>query len=306
MSIFVFALAMVAPFMYAMTNHIDKIILSKYFRDGGVGTLILFSSLLSILAIPVIIFMEPTVLDVSLFHAVVLATVGGLTVLLLWCYLKALEHDEASVVIIFYQLVPVFALGLGYLILGETLTKMQLISMAIIMLGTSIVTFEIDAENGFSVRWKTVVYMLIATSCWAIESVIFKAVALEENVWRSLFWEHAALVLIGVFLLTFVSHYRTHFITAIKENSAAILSVNVLNETFYMFGNITVAFAVMLAPVALVLLNQSFQSFFVLVIGLLLTLLAPSLTAEKIEVRNLAQKLFAIIITGIGTYLLLS
>lgn len=297
---------MVAPFMYAMTNHIDKIILSKYFRDGGVGTLILFSSLLSILAIPVIIFMEPTVLDVSLFHAVVLATVGGLTVLLLWCYLKALEHDEASVVIIFYQLVPVFALGLGYLILGETLTKMQLISMAIIMLGTSIVTFEIDAENGFSVRWKTVVYMLIATSCWAIESVIFKAVALEENVWRSLFWEHAALVLIGVFLLTFVSHYRTHFITAIKENSAAILSVNVLNETFYMFGNITVAFAVMLAPVALVLLNQSFQSFFVLVIGLLLTLLAPSLTAEKIEVRNLAQKLFAIIITGIGTYLLLS
>ena len=72
-----------------------------------------------------------------------------------------------------------------------------------------------------------------------------------------------------------------------------------------MLGNIAFSFAYLLAPIALVLLTQSFQPFFVLVIGIILTLFFPKISVEKIEAKHLWQKVIAIFITGIGAYMLL-
>ncbi|MEZ4195539.1 MAG: DMT family transporter [Candidatus Paceibacterota bacterium] len=234
-----------------------------------------------------------------------LAAIGFLNVLVLWFYLLALQDEEASIAIVFYQLVPVIALVLGYYILDEVITKIELIGMAIVILGTSIIAFEIDAENNFKLKGKTAIYMTLASFFWALESVIFKAVALEENVWRSLFWEHVMLVLVGIVIFIFVRSYRENFLLAIKTNSKAILGLNVANESLYMSGNILFAFAYLWAPIALILLLNSFQPIFVLAIGIFLTIFFPKITAEKIHATNLWQKIIAIIITGIGTYLLL-
>lgn len=300
-----FLIALIAPFLYALTNHIDKILLEKYFKESGVGTLLLFSSLLSALALPFLFFIDPTVLQVSAFNIFVLAIVGILNVLVLWCYLLALKDEEASVAIVFYQLVPVFGYLLGFLILKEQLTQLQLIAMGIIIFGTSIISFEIDAENKFKLRKNTIFLMLGAAFFWGLESVIFKAVALEETLWRSLFWEHLMLAVVGVGIFIFIGTYRTHFLHAIKHNSRGILGLNVLNETLYMFGNISISFAYLLAPVALVLLTESYQPLFVFAIGIILTLFFPKIAVEKIRAMHLWQKGIAICITGIGTYLLI-
>lgn len=300
-----FLVAIVGPFLYAITNHIDKILLEKYFKEGGVGTLMLFSSLLSAMALPFIYLGDTTVFSVDIFNILILSFVGLLNILLLWFYLMALKNDEASVIIVFYQLVPVLGFILGYLILGETLTKIQLIAMAIIVLGTSIVSFEVNTENKFTIKTQTISYMLGASLCWALGGVIFKSVALEENVLRSLFWEHVMLTIFGIFIFVLVPTYRKHFMLALKNNSKAILSLNITNEALYMIGNLAVAFAYLMAPVALVLLTESFQPIFVLLIGVFLTLFFPKITKENISTRHLWQKGMAIVITGIGTYILL-
>lgn len=301
-----FLLALVAPLLYAFTNFIDKLLLEKYFKVGGVGVLILFSALLSVLAVPIIYFADPSVFTVDPYNIFILSLVGLLDIAILWFYLVALEGDEPSIIIVFYQLVPVLALFFGYVFLGEVLTQTELIAMAVIILGTTFVSFEIDEDNKLKLRTKTIIFMTLAAFAWALESVLFKVVALEEDVWRSLFWEHVMLVVVGLFLFTFVSTYRTHFVDAIRSNSKGIFSLNILNEGLYMTGNIVVAFAVMLAPVALILLGNSFQNIFVLIIGVVLTLLAPKLYSEKIERKHVIQKILAIVVTGIGTYLLLS
>lgn len=300
-----FLIASIGPFLYAITNHIDKILLEKYFKEGGVGTLILFSSLLSVLALPVLYLIEPDILNISLFNAAFLILIGILDLLVLFCYFMALKDDEASIVVVFYQLVPIIGIMLGYLILGEVLTQMQLIAMSIIILGTTIIAFEVDTENNFTLRKKTIGYMLAAGFFWALEATLFKMVALEENVVQSLFWNSVVLVLIGCVLFTFVKQYRIHFVQAIKTNSRRIIGANVANEVLYMCGNTALAFAAILAPIALILLMESFQAFYVLVIGVFLTLFFPNLNEEDIRLRNLFQKLFAIFVTGIGTYLLL-
>lgn len=299
-----FFIALVAPFLYAMTNHIDKILLEKYFKNGGVGTLILFSSLLSALAVPFLFIADTTVLSVGILNILILAFVGILNILVLWFYLLALREEEASITIVFYQLVPVFALVLGYFILGETLSSLQLVAMATIIFGTTIISFEIDDKNNFKLRKKTIILMSTASFFWALGSVIFKYVALEENVIQSLFWEHVMLVIVGIFTFAFVKSYRIHFIAAIKNNSKAIISLNFANETFYMIGNLIFSFAYLLAPITLVLLTDSFQPIFVLLIAIFLTVFFPKISTEKVHAKNLGQKIIAILITGIGTYFL--
>lgn len=299
-----FFIALVGPFLFALTNYIDKILLEKYFKKGGVGTILLFSSLLSVIALPFLFLMDPTVFSIGVKNILALSIVGILNVGVLWCYLLALKDNEASVVIVFYQLVPVFGGILGYFFLGEILTSLQMIAMAIIILGTTIVAFEIDSDNHFKLRKGTILPMLAASLFWATGGVIFKAVALEENVWRSLFWEHFMLTVVGIIIFMFVNSYRNNFLNAIRSNSKAILSINGVNELIYISGNIMVAYAYLLAPIGLVLLTESFQPIFVLVIGIIFTLFFPKILTEKIEAKHLWPKIIAILITGIGTYLL--
>ena len=301
-----FVIALIGPFLYAITNHIDKILLEKFFKDGGVGTLILFSSLLSVVALPVVLIAEPTVLMVDIKSLILLITVGALSLAVLWCYLTALKDDEASVVIVFYQTMPVIALVLGYFILDEMLSKMQLIAMTIIILGTSITSFEIDNENKFKLRKKTILYMSAASFFWALAEVVFKYAAIEVTVWRAIFWEHLALTFFGILIFALIPRYRRSFLLALKSNSKPILGWNFVNEVIYIIGGIIVSFALMLAPVSLILLGDSFQPIFVFSIGIMITIFFPKLVAENIEAKNLWQKLIAIIITGIGTYLLLT
>lgn len=301
-----FLLALVGPLLYSFTNHIDRILLTKYFKEGGVGTLILVSSLLSILAVPLFYLADPSVMNVSGGSVLILSGLAILDVILLWSYLVAMKESEASVVIVFYQLVPVLGLVFGYFILGEIITQTQLIAVAIILLGTSIVSFEIDSENNFKPRWKTVIFMTIACLCWAIELVIFKVVAIEENVVRSLFWKHIALVLVGIVIFMCAPLYRKQFVLAMRSNSKIIISLNVLNEVLYMVGTMAVAFAAMLAQVGLVLLTETYQAIFVFVIGIVLTKYFPHISVENITAKHLWQKFFAICVTGLGTYLLLT
>ena len=223
-----FFIALIGPFMYALTNHIDKILLDKYFKESGVGTILLFNSLFAVVVLPILFLVDRTVLNVGGIQILALAVVGILNVLVLWCYLSALKDEEASVAIVFYQLVPVFAYVMGYFVLGEILTKMQLIAMAIIIFGTTIISFEIDSENKFKLRKKAILPMLAASFFWALGSVIFKAVAIEENVWRSLFWEYSMLLLIGIGLFVFMRSYRNNFLSVIRSSSKVILSIKYL------------------------------------------------------------------------------
>ncbi|MEI7480148.1 MAG: DMT family transporter, partial [bacterium] len=221
-----FFIALIGPLLYACTNFIDKILLEKVFKEGGVGTILLFSSLASFLALPFIFWADPFVFSMGLKDILILAITGVLGVFVLWCYLIALEDEEASIVVVFYQLVPVMGAILGYFILGEVLTQMQIIAMAIIILGTTIISFEIDTENRFKLRKKTIPPMLVAGFCWALEGVLFKFVAIEEDLWPSLFWSSLMLALTGVVIFILIRPYRRNFLLAMRTNTKKAISLN--------------------------------------------------------------------------------
>lgn len=302
-----FLLAIVPPFLWSLCNHIDKHLLSKYFNeeDEGVGALMIVSALASIIATPFLLYADPSVMEVESDNFKIIALTACLDVLLLWSYLMAMQKDDASNVIVYYQLVPVLGILTGYVLLGEVISDMQFVAMGIVIFGTSIISFD-NTEGKFTFKLRTVGFMLIACSCWAFELALFKVAALEENPWRSLFWKHIVLVVIGIVMFAFIPKYRVSFLKVMRSNSVPVLGLNLTNEVLYMFGTVIYGFAAMLAPVALVLLTETFQSVFVFMIAIVMVLMWPKFATEDVERRHIMKKVIAIAITGVGTYLLLT
>jgi drug/metabolite transporter (DMT)-like permease len=97
-----FVLAMISPLLWAMCNHIDKIILERYFKEGGVGTLIIISALASGIAAPFLYLIDPSVLDVGRGSLEIIVVTALLDVVMLWAYLNAMQRDDSSRVIVYY------------------------------------------------------------------------------------------------------------------------------------------------------------------------------------------------------------
>jgi drug/metabolite transporter (DMT)-like permease len=298
-----FFIALIGSLLYASTNHIDKYLISKYLKGGEVGSLIIFSSIFSVFALPIVYFIHPEVFSVTLFQGIALAATGMMTVFAILLYFYALLEDEVTNVVPFYQTIPIFAFALGFLILKETVTSTQALASLIIISGAVLLSFEF---GGGKVRFKgkVVLYMLTASLLYALSSVIFKLVALEEGFWLSTFWSLAGKVILGGVFLAAVPVYRNQFLTVLKDNKIRILAINSVNEILAIFADALVGFATLLAPVALVLLAGAFQPVFVLMIGVILTVFFPRISEESLTRRHLVQKVLTICVIMVGTYFL--
>ena len=117
-----FLLSLVAPILWSIINHIDKFILSKYEEGRGVGALLIFSSLSSVIVLPVLaIFYRSKIFDVSFTDGFILLFAGLLSAAGFYFYLRAMNIEEASVVVPLFQFDPVFGYLLGFFILQESL-----------------------------------------------------------------------------------------------------------------------------------------------------------------------------------------
>ena len=108
-----FLVALIPPILYATGNYIDKALLSKWIKGGGVGAIVLFSCFLGILTLPVIYVIEPGVFSIPPLVASIMAINGALTVVAVLCYLHAIEFDEITAVVPILQLSPVFTFLTG-------------------------------------------------------------------------------------------------------------------------------------------------------------------------------------------------
>ena len=107
------------PVLWAVSTHIDKFLVDKYFRHSDTAVLMVFTALLGVIALPVIWFFDPKVLGLSLTATTVMTLSGILYMGAMLFYLRAIQTEEASVVAPLFQANTVFTFVLGILILHE-------------------------------------------------------------------------------------------------------------------------------------------------------------------------------------------
>ncbi|MFZ2620952.1 MAG: DMT family transporter [Minisyncoccia bacterium] len=307
MTVSVFLIAIGAPFLWALVNHADKFLIDKFFGTkvgGGVGGLMIFSTLFSVFLLPIIIWMDPNIFDITVTGALILMSAGAINAISILLYLYALNEGEATVVVPFMQLIPVFSFIFGYYLLGETVTWMQVVGGMIIILGSGFLALG-GIYKGQKLYFKTkiVVLMTLHSIGFGLYGILFKLISIKEGFWSGAFWEAIGLILTGCILFCIPS-YRNDFLRIIRGNSKTIIGINLISELFTILGNWLTAFASLMSKVVLVTLIAGFQPVFVLVLGVLTTMFFPYIMEEDISRRALTQKIFAVVLIGIGTYLL--
>jgi drug/metabolite transporter (DMT)-like permease len=298
-----FFIALCAPFLLACANHNDKFLLSKFHKDKNIGSIVIFSSLFSGVAIPIVLFIQPDVSDVSLVQASAVVATGMLSVFAVVCYLYALDLDEASFVTPFYQTVPIFAYFLGYFILGETITFAQGLGSFVIIVGALALSFEFG-RRGMRFKRSVVALMLAASFLSAINGVIFKLIAVERGFWISLFWGFVGQVMAGLTFLVCVPNYRRDFLGLFKQRKVTFVGLIALSRILVSVSEAVTLYATLLAPVALVLLVNSFQPLFVFAFGVVLTLFLPRVAKESLSRVKMLQKGAGIGLMLVGGYLI--
>ncbi len=303
-----FLIALIAPVLWSIVNHLDKYILKKYENGNGVGKVLIFSLLFSIVVpIGILIFGDVPIAQFALTgrEQAILVVMAIVSALAFWLYLEGLEQEEASVVTPMMQMMPMFGYILSYIILGEILSIPQLFSSILIILGVLLLSIEINGEHG-ALHLKQVVLAYVGLSAffYALHDVLFKYIAQTHSFLVVSFWLYLFIALIGIFVLVCVPEYRRQFFFFFKQHERGILYTNTIAESLYTLGNLASNFAMLLAPVTLVLVVSSYQPLFVFIIGVTLAKFMPHLVYEKITRTHLIQKVIAISIIVAGSYFL--
>src|SRR3990167_1104913 len=242
-----FFIALFAPALWSVTNHIDKYLIGKYFRGTGTGALIVFSSLIGLFVLPFILLFQVNVLDIKPLNALLVMGGSAVALLAILIYLYSLKKDEASIVVPLFQTIPVFSYVLAYIVLGETLTSRQMLGAVLVILGAISISFDLTEKKP---KFKSVVFFLMLVS-------------------------------------SFLRAYRDQFISVIKRSKVPIIGLNALNEIINVIASLCIKFASLLAPLALVWVVNGFQPFFVFIYGVILTLFFPKLGTESLLKKHL-------------------
>lgn len=297
-----FLIALIPPAIWSATNHFDKYLVSKYFKGGGVGALMMFSSIIGIFILGVIAIVHPEVLNYPIAKGIFIILNGFVYLLATLPYLYALKKDEASIAVPMFQLIPVFSYFLAWLILGETLNVSQILGGILIILGAIVISLELSEVRKISIKKEVLLLMTLSSFVYALNFSFFKFFAISAEFWTTSFWEYTGFAIFAFLLFVFIKKYRDEFLSTLKANKVAVLTLNGVNEILNIIAKLSFNFASLLAPITLVWIVNGFQSFFVFFYGVILTLFFPHISQENITRKHLAHKLLAIIIIFVGTF----
>ncbi len=289
-----------ASFLWGITAHIDKFMINGIDEDGSnIKTLFVFSTLIAGLVFsPIWLIISKFSVSISAISliAILLSTLTYL--LATYFYFKALDKNDASIVSVMFQMIPVFSYVLALIFFKENLTIQQIIGSIIIILSAIIISFDFEKKNNKS-KFKAFLLMILSSLFYAIYFILFD-VAIRHSSYNSCaFWYQIGFLIMGIILMC-IKSYRITFIKAIKNNGKTYFSLNVTNEVLNLIANLLVNFANLTIPIALANVLNGFQGIFVFLLGIVGVKFLPKYFKENLNKKVIFQKVSCIVLSVIG------
>jgi len=303
--------ALCGPVLWAISTHLDKYLVERFFKKSDVAVLLIFTAFIGVLTLPFIAFAVPTIASPGLGGIALIVLSGILYMAAMLFYLRALQTEEASVVAPFFQAAPLFGYVLAYVVLGETLSAVQMAGGGLILAGTLIVSVRLAPSHpspgsggamGRGFKLRLALLMLACGFVLALSALIFKIFALAAEFWTTTFWMFVGEAVFGSGLMMIAS-YRRQLIAVLRENTAAVLTINTSNELINLGGGLGSRYALMFAPLSIVQAIGSTTTLFVFLFGVALSAFWTRLSRETVSGRELAQKGLAALFVSVGVAL---
>jgi uncharacterized membrane protein len=279
--------AFCGPVLWALSVHLDKYLVERYFKNSGVSFLMIFAAAFALLMLPVLWVLRPNVVAIDVADAGAITASGVLYMGALFFYLQALKVEEASVVAPFFQAAPLFGYVLSYLVLGERLTLGQDFGGLMIIGGTALLSVRAD-KPWMMMKWRLIALMLTCALSMSVASLIFKIFAIADEFWTATFWSFVGQAGFGAGLLASTAS-RKQLGNLVRSGAGRVLGISGINELLNLTGTLGARYALLLAPLSLVQAVGSTTSLFVFVFGVVLSIVAPGFGEEDLSTRNLMR-----------------
>lgn len=289
-----------ASFLWAITNHIDKFMINGIDESGSsLKTLMIFSTLIAGLIIsPIWLIISRFSVSINLFSLVIILISSLVYILATYFYFIALDKNDASIVVVMFQMIPVFSYILALIFFNETLTVSQIIGAIIIILSAIIISFDFEEKNNKS-KFKALLLMTLSSLCYAVYFVLFDVAVRHSSYNSCVFWYQVGLLFIGIILIC-IKSYRTTFMKAVKNNGKTYFSLNIINEVLNLIANFFVNFATITIPIAIANVLNGLQGAFAFILGIIGMRLLPKYFKEKLSKKIVLQKISCIVLSIIG------
>ncbi len=287
--------ALLEPALHAVTNLIDSHFSNSVFRRPG--TMIFFASFTNLCFVPLLFLIDPPQM-LSLGQAAPFLILGLTGTAYLYPYYKALQSDDASVVVSLFSLGKVFVPLLAFFALGERLSPSQYLGFLVLVISGALLTLNGSPKGGWRPNasfW----WMMLCALILAVEAVAYKFVFLSLGWGTGFAWGTAFSFLFALPLLlpkAVRQDIRAHW-PAFRKS----FPLFALEEFLTFAGSGASTFAISLASVTLVSAISASQPLFVLLFALLLSRFLPGAFREDLSLQALARKipLFGAMVAGI-------
>lgn len=287
--------ALLAPAFFGITNFIEKYVLDKHVDDAM--TVMIISCFMNGLLGTVLFSFFPALRQIGLWQMFLLMISGAIIVFYALPYYKALQLEDASMVVPLFQFIAVFVLILSAIFLKEYLTIKQIFGLIVIVisglvLGNDHISKVLKPRKSF---W------LMMLSCFMVtfSIILFKGVTNKVGFWTGMMYNLIGGGMVGATLL-FMPNYRKN---VMKVNFGKIGMILLIDDILDMMGRLCYFYATTLTLVTLAELLGSTQSFIVLFYGLFLTLLFPKIIKEDISWKTIKNKLIVGVVMFAGLWL---
>jgi len=91
--------SLLAPFLWAVTNHLDKVFIDKYIKGRNIVVTIPFMCMISIFSIPILYFINTSVFELKITEILLVIFGGILYPLAVLPYMLALKKTDPSIIV---------------------------------------------------------------------------------------------------------------------------------------------------------------------------------------------------------------
>lgn len=297
-------IAILASFLWAISNHVDKFLISNIDENtSNIKTLLVFSTLVAgIVITPLWIILSKFNLTIS-----IISLISVFAATLCFCiantlYFIALDKNDTSIIAVMFQLIPVFSYILAFILFDESLTIKQTSGSIIIIISAIIIAIDFKEKNNHD-KFECLIFMTLSSLFYAIYYITFDIAIRDSSYYSCAFWFQIGLLIIGIIFIS-IKSFREPFIKAIKTNGSKYLTLNGLNESLNLIANLMVNYVNLTLPIALVNVLNGLQGIFVFILGVIGTIFLPKYFKEDLSKGVVIQKVISIILGIVGLIIL--
>lgn len=297
-------LAIIAAATYAFCIFVDNYVTDIFFKNRKAqAQKVFYGPLTLFIAILIGVFGEIQTIPVeNMLWLLISGVISGASLI---PYVIALKRDESTNISLIEQLSPVFYLPLGWLMLGENISAVQIVALFIILIAPMMIIFS-ARKKGQKTKLTTAGLMLLKIIPHAIACVLVVKYGYDCSFVTMLFF-----VLLGrgigdtVMTLVFKS-WRKDFKKTIKRNGKKVYAVMTIDNLMWTVADFSYYAALMFAPALAMAsgITKTLQPLLVFVFGIILTLLWPRFGREKLDRKTVMVHLVATIIAVLGIILM--